>query len=64
MDDAIYIIEFKVDAGGDNVGTALQQIKDKNYQEKYLSDGRTIYLIGIDFDAKERAVANFDWELV
>ncbi|MEA3465082.1 MAG: ATP-binding protein [Thermodesulfobacteriota bacterium] len=64
MDEVIYIIEFKVDAAGDNIGKALQQIKDKNYQEKYLADGRSIYLIGIDFDAKKRAVANFDWEVV
>ena len=59
-DEAIYIIEFKVDGAG----KALEQIKAKNYQEKYLNAGKTIYLIGIDFDSKERNVAGFEWEKV
>ena len=63
-DNAIYIFEFKVDAGGNNIGKALQQIKDKNYQEKYLNAGKTIYLIGIDFNAKERNVSSIEWERV
>ncbi|MEA3464476.1 MAG: PD-(D/E)XK nuclease domain-containing protein [Thermodesulfobacteriota bacterium] len=58
----IYIIEFKVDAGGDNIGKALEQIKTKNYQEKYMNAGKTIYLIGIDFDSAEKNVAGFEWE--
>ena len=60
-DNAIYILEFKVDGGE---GRALQQIKEKGYQEKYMNDGRTIYLVGIDFDAEHRKVANFEWEQV
>ncbi|OQY19920.1 MAG: hypothetical protein B6I36_02965, partial [Desulfobacteraceae bacterium 4572_35.1] len=65
--DNIYILEFKVD-GGDPVvtgaETALQQIKDKDYQQKYIHDGKTIYLIGIDFDAEKKNVSSVKWEKV
>ncbi|KIM13208.1 MAG: hypothetical protein KU38_00655 [Sulfurovum sp. FS08-3] len=52
----IYIIEFKVDATD-----ALAQIKDKRYYEKYLSDGRDIYLVGIEFDTKDRNISKMEW---
>ena len=65
LNDNIYILEFKVD-GGSTAGEskALQQIKEKNYQQKYLAEGKTIYLIGIDFDSTRREVASFEWEQV
>jgi hypothetical protein len=53
----IYIIEFKVDATD-----ALAQIKDKRYYEKYQSDGRDIYLVGIEFDTKDRNISKMEWE--
>jgi len=43
----IFIFEFKV---SDTAEKALQQIKDRKYYEKYLSEkeeGKTIYLIGV-----------------
>jgi hypothetical protein len=52
----IYIIEFKTD--GTN---ALAQIKEKNYHEKYLSDGREIYLVGIEFDTTARNISKVEW---
>jgi hypothetical protein len=55
----IYIIEFKVDATD-----ALAQIKDKRYYEKYQSDGRDIYLVGIEFDTKDRNISKMEWERV
>ncbi|MBN2646013.1 MAG: PD-(D/E)XK nuclease domain-containing protein [Desulfuromonadaceae bacterium] len=58
MGNAVYIIEFKVDGKGD----ALQQIKQRNYQQKYLGQGKDIYLIGIDFDSAERNISCFGWE--
>ena len=58
MDNAIYIIEFKVD----NKQNALQQIKDRKYYEKYLNYNKDIYLIGIDFDTKDKNISNFEWE--
>lgn len=53
----IYVIEFKTD-GSD----ALAQIKTKSYHEKYLSDGRAVYLVGVEFDTKERNVSRVEWE--
>ncbi len=31
---------------------ALQQIRDKQYQQKYLNLGKTVYGIGVDFREK------------
>ncbi len=55
--DKIYIIEFKV--GSDN---ALAQIKEKNYHQKYLSEGKEIYLVGIEFDREAKNISGFEWE--
>ncbi|MEA1893018.1 MAG: AAA family ATPase, partial [Campylobacterota bacterium] len=57
MEQAIYIIEFKV---GD--GNALQQIKDKQYSQKYLNENKDIYLVGINFDEGEKNISSFEWE--
>jgi len=59
MENAIYIIEFKVDGPG----KALEQIKGKNYQQKYLDSGKPITLIGIDFDSKEKNLSGFAWDV-
>ncbi len=59
MPNATYILEFKV-------GTkekALEQIKTKNYAQKYLSENRPIYLVGINFDESEKNITEFEWEL-
>ncbi|MFZ2969003.1 MAG: AAA family ATPase [Sulfuricurvum sp.] len=56
---AIYVIEFKVD--GSN---ALTQIKTMNYHEKYLSEKRDLYLIGIEFDKENRNVSLVEWEKI
>ncbi|MCF6238846.1 MAG: PD-(D/E)XK nuclease domain-containing protein, partial [Candidatus Marinimicrobia bacterium] len=54
----LYILEFKVDGSGN----ALEQIKQKNYQQKYLDKGANIYLIGIDFSSAEKNITDFAWE--
>lgn len=59
-DDTTYILEFKVDGRGN----ALKQIQDKGYHQKYLGQGKDIYLIGIDFDSGERNISSFEWEKV
>jgi len=46
IDKGIYIFEFKFDGSKDE---ALGQIKKKKYFEKYLSPGKEIYLIGVEF---------------
>ncbi|OHE15985.1 MAG: hypothetical protein A2525_04460 [Sulfurimonas sp. RIFOXYD12_FULL_36_11] len=60
MEQAIYIIEFKVDGKGN----ALEQIKQKEYALKYLNDKKDIYLIGIHFDTNEKNISTFEWEKI
>ena len=57
LPNSIYIIEFKTDGT-----SALQQIKDRNYHEKYLSEDLPIYLVGIEFDVKDRNISKIEWE--
>ncbi|MEA2049810.1 MAG: AAA family ATPase [Campylobacterota bacterium] len=61
MNDTIYILEFKVDG---QKGEALKQIKEMNYQKKYVSLDKHIYLIGIEFDSDEKNISNFEWEVL
>ncbi len=60
LDSNIYILEFKVDGKG----SALEQIRARGYQEKYLHEEKKVYLIGIDFDAEEKNISEFAWEQV
>ncbi|WP_083945061.1 ATP-binding protein, partial [Thiomicrospira microaerophila] len=60
MDNAIYILEFKVDATDKT--NALQQIKDKGYATKYINEQKPIYLIGIHFNSGEKNLSEFEWE--
>lgn len=57
-DKYIYIFEFKVDKTADE---ALQQIKHKNYEERYLSSSKKIIKIGTSFDSKTRKL--LDWKV-
>ncbi|MGA1846082.1 AAA family ATPase [Deferribacter abyssi] len=59
FDDVIYIIEFKEDGKG-----ALEQIKEKKYYEKYLSERKEIYLIGIEFYKQKRNINNISIEVI
>ena len=59
LENAIYILEFKVDSDD---SSALKQIKEKNYAQKYLQEKKDIYLVGIEFDSKEKNISNFEWE--
>jgi hypothetical protein len=56
--DSIYIFEFKVDCSDE---TAIKQIEDRKYYQKYLADGKDIYLVGIHFDSVKRNITEFDW---
>ncbi len=57
LDDKIFIIEFKYRRENVDldtlVKTALTQIRNKKYYEKYLSKNKRIYLLGIGFIEKE-----------
>jgi len=57
--DKIYIIEFKVGKEDD----PLKQIKERKYYEKYEKyKNKSIYLVGISFDSKNKNIDNFKWE--
>ncbi len=56
-----YLFEFKV-VEFEPEGKALEQIKKKKYDEKYHGRYEEIYLIGVEFSAKERNVVLFEWE--
>ncbi len=75
--DKVYIFEFKVVGNGvdkkrGKVGgkrkvksakklSALQQIKERRYWEKY-TDFEEIYIVGVEFSKKKRNILNFEWE--
>jgi hypothetical protein len=52
----IFIIEFKCNQNADK---AIEQIKDKNYAEKFKLKGKEIVLIGINFDTEKRNASEF-----
>jgi Holliday junction resolvase-like predicted endonuclease len=57
--DKVYVIEFKVAQKTDSL-SALAQIKEKKYYEKYKN--KKVYLIGIVFSEKEKNIIKFEWE--
>ncbi len=68
--DKVYVFEFKV-VELTEAGSALTQIKEKKYYEKYLSQTKigngqisSIYLIGVEFSRDNRNITNYEWELV
>jgi hypothetical protein len=59
--DHIYIFEFKMNQSAD---IAIAQIKDKCYATPYLSDGKPITLIGINFSKEERNIVEWKEEVI
>ncbi|MBN2643203.1 MAG: ATP-binding protein [Victivallales bacterium] len=59
--DRIIIAEFKLH---DSAESALQQIKDKKYYEKYLSSGKEIIILGAAFDAETRNIEHWTSEII
>ena len=59
--DKILIIEFKLAKYG-SASDAINQIKNKKYSDKFKSDKRPIYLIGMSFDDKTKAMQALEWE--
>lgn len=57
----VYIFEFKVEEFTPS-GKALQQIKDRNYADKYKARNEPIYLIGVEFSKNNRNIIGFDVE--
>jgi len=61
--DSVYIVEFKVVEDKEE-HSALKQIKEKKYYEKYIGKYNDIYLIGIEFSKKDKNIVGFEWEKV
>ena len=59
--DKAYIIELKCNQSADK---AIQQVKEKNYSDKYVNSGREIILMGINFDTKARSITDWKWEKI
>ena len=59
FEDRVYIFEFKVLEQAAE-GTAMAQLKSRNYAEKYRTPSTSVTLIGIEFSAKERNIASFE----
>ncbi len=57
----VFIFEFKV-VKADAQGTALQQIKDRGYADKYRTRGEPIHLIGVEFSKDSRNIVGFEAE--
>lgn len=53
--DYIYVMEFKIGTAQ----SAIDQIRQKKYYQKYQQSGKQIILVGIGFDANERNIK--DW---
>ena len=49
----VYIFEFKLDGYAE---MALQQIKHQGYSKEYLTDKRTVHLIGANFSSEEGTI--------
>lgn len=65
IQNKVYIFELKSQNQIKNKNTALEQIKSKNYAQKYIGQGYAkIYLIGIEFNEKERNLVDFRYEYI
>jgi hypothetical protein len=57
-DTHIYVIEFKLDK---TVEEALEQIKDRNYPQKFALDQRQKVQVGVSFDSNKGEIK--DWKM-
>ncbi len=61
LEGKVFILEFKLTE--QVTGSALKQIKEKRYWEKY-RDAESIYLVGIEFSRAKRNLIGYEWEEV
>lgn len=58
----VYIFEFKVIEGETGDGSALRQLQDKRYAEKYDDGDNRIFLVGMEFSKATRNIVGFEWQ--
>ncbi len=54
-----YLFEFKV-LGSASEGSAMRQLREKGYADKYRGRGRMVHLVGVEFDPEKRNIATFE----
>ena len=55
----VYLFEFKVNQSSD---TALQQIINNSYEQKYISSNKKIIKTGVSFDSSKKELS--DWKII
>ena len=55
----VYLFELKV-VELTSAGSALEQLRDRDYAAKYRAAGEPVYLIGVEFSREERNVTAFE----
>ena len=58
FNDQVYLFEFKT-VGKEPEGTAMAQLEEMGYADKYRRLGQPIHLVGVEFSREERNVAAF-----
>ena len=53
LKERVYIFEFKYNGSS---AAALQQAVDKKYADRYMTDSRSIYLVGVNYDSSARNI--------
>ena len=61
FNEAVYLFEFKV-AETAPAGTAMAQLKEKRYADKYRGLGQPIHLVAVEFSRNARNVTAFEVE--
>ena len=55
----VYLFELKV-VELTSAGSAMEQLRDRDYAAKYRAGGEPVYLIGVEFSREERNVTAFE----
>ena len=61
FNEQVFLFEFKV-VELNPEGSALQQIKDMHYADKYQARGQPIHLVGVEFSKASRNIVGFEVE--
>ena len=57
MDKGIFIFEIKMKSNPEN---AMDKLRKRKYHEKYLTEKKEIFLVGIEFDEKDKNLSDFE----
>ena len=59
FNDNVYLFELKVVEVAE-YGTAMAQLKERGYADKYRHLGQPIYLVGVEFSRESRNLTGFE----